>query len=488
MSIMPIIDLWKNDIIDQILLYSKFQKKQYYNFKFNFQIASFSIITSAKLYSDRIDDLSVSTEDFLSHMRNEKYKIIDKKINHKNPVFYKNFNLCHRFGKFVFSYNTNNIIFKLQMFKNFNFYKKNYLLKNFFSKKQTKFSQKSLNLYISSCCFLKNTINNLFIPTYNVNFQKKKLLGKNLSYLLNIENKISKVLCYQNVNNSGYRSYMRFKKNQKFLIIKKKMKTYKMVEDYFIFLRNKFLPRPISMVSKKNKIIFKKIGYFNNPNSTKKYRSVFFSTDSIRYNNEPLALVGLSINFDYELEKQIILEKKRKPDYTFIFFLKSPFLYNYKSLEVIGKINSYSKINNLCKFKKYLSNKFEKVFLLLMKKNTKTAFGNLIKYGSYLIPKKLIKFIKILKSKSFFLKTVIGVTKNLFLIRNNCFFLMTEFFFKNNINIKLKIMPYIKKKIFNFLKYIIFYQSTDWCQPLLNGSMNNIFFICHEIGSHANFF
>ena len=349
---MTIIDLWKNDIIDQILLYSRSQKKKYDNFKFSFQIASFSIITSVKLYSDRIDALSVSTEEFLSHMRNEKNRIIDKKNNFKNPVCYKNFNLCHRFERSIFSYDTNNIILRMQMPKNFNFYKKKYLFKNIFSKKKTKFLFQPLDLEFYFSLFFKNIINTLFIDINTVNIHNEKLLSKNLLQLLNIEKKISKLLCYQSMKRLGFRSNIRFKKKQKFCSIKKKMETCRTIEDYFIFLKNKFLSRPLSMISGKNKIIFKKIRCMNKIDSIKKYGSNFFLGDRLKYNKKSVVLAGLSINFDYKLREQIILEKKKTHRYAFTFFLKSPFLYKFKSQKMLGKINKHTKTDNLYKSKK----------------------------------------------------------------------------------------------------------------------------------------
>ena len=142
---------------------------------------------------------------------------------------------------------------------------------------------------------------------------------------------------------------------------------------------------------------------------------------------------------------------------------------------MLGKINKHTKTDNLYKSKKTPSNNFEKIFSSLLKKSNKSTHENLKKYGSDLIPKKLTEFIEILDSGLFFIKSVIAFPKHFFSLRKNCFYLISEFFFKNKVNIDLRVLLCIKKNFFKFLKYIIFYQNNEWCQLLLNSTMDNIF-------------
>ena len=79
-------NIWEIDTIDRILAYSKRKENAFKFFKFDFQIASFSIQKTLKIYSDKVKMLSASTKDFWKILLNDRAKIIKKNSTSKKVL------------------------------------------------------------------------------------------------------------------------------------------------------------------------------------------------------------------------------------------------------------------------------------------------------------------------------------------------------------------------------------------------------------------
>lgn len=54
MNLINVNNIWKNDIIDRILSYSKIKENKSGFLRFDFQLAYLSILKTLKIYSDKI--------------------------------------------------------------------------------------------------------------------------------------------------------------------------------------------------------------------------------------------------------------------------------------------------------------------------------------------------------------------------------------------------------------------------------------------------
>ena len=79
-------NIWEIDTIDRILAYSKRKENAFKFFKFDFQIASFSIQKTLKIYSDKVKMLSASTKDFWKILLNDRALIIKKNSTSKKVL------------------------------------------------------------------------------------------------------------------------------------------------------------------------------------------------------------------------------------------------------------------------------------------------------------------------------------------------------------------------------------------------------------------
>ena len=84
-------DVWTIDIIDKFLLYSAIKgNNEIQKYSSYFQLASFSVQTSVKIYKNRINSLLDLTKNFLFFLKQNKNKIIYQRIKENQSFITEN--------------------------------------------------------------------------------------------------------------------------------------------------------------------------------------------------------------------------------------------------------------------------------------------------------------------------------------------------------------------------------------------------------------
>ena len=130
-------NLWEIDTIDKILLYSAFEGTENFNkSNYYFQLASFSLHTSVKVYTDRINALLDETKTFLFSLKKVENKIGYQKINEKEFLRTKNSRKIFVTERLISNFNFNSKWFGCFSSGINNFFKKKLVFKNFLRKKK----------------------------------------------------------------------------------------------------------------------------------------------------------------------------------------------------------------------------------------------------------------------------------------------------------------------------------------------------------------
>ena len=155
-------NIWEIDTIDRILAFSKRKENAFKFLKFDFQIASFSIQKTLKIYSEKVKMLSASTKDFWKILLNDRAKIIKKNSPSKKLLKIKNQSIIFFLKKLFYFLNENKRLTLLPKNQKFNFLEGKNFYKNYLEKKGLNFPSTSHQFYFKLTFYLKKPNNPFF--------------------------------------------------------------------------------------------------------------------------------------------------------------------------------------------------------------------------------------------------------------------------------------------------------------------------------------
>jgi hypothetical protein len=456
--------LWDSNLIDRILTYSVLREKlSSENIKYNFNLASFSIQTSIKIYSDRINSLTDSMRNFLFYFENKNSKQFDKNTPLNSYSKIKNSIQDTLLDRLNYSYFSNNLEFKLNTF-NFNFYKSPACFKNLLKKN----TENSINLSM----YKYKT--NLMIKLFGFIFIKKKPRQKIIKNK-RLEKKVLQTL------NSKKMKIRNFKVREVEIEIISELivEIYKNKEIFAILnkIRSDLKRFNHHLTIKSNVKYFKKNQFFR---KFKVWNTVFSNLYDYKIHRKAISYAYFSNFFmDIFTNKKAIKENRSFHNVLMWYFYRNHFRENvFKipfdneniELEIKNKISSYNLIF-----------KFNKKFDVFVGKEKKLLYGNKIYSGFPQNQKDQYISIEKYDIEIFGLKFIAKTNSRLaFLEMKKCIFLISNCFLKDRVNFAYKSKLPLKKKFFNFLKDIIFYQIKGYSQTLYCTDISRIVLLPHN--------
>jgi len=468
--------LWKNDIIDRIFVYSANKKKKTKD-NFNFQLASFSIQTIIKIYSDRIKALSIYTEDFLYHLEKNKNKIGYENIKSNYSTKLNVFKYLLIFVRLIMSYSLNKNITGSIIIRKFNFYTIEYYYKNFFFKKK-KHLFYILKYQLSFDFPIKQVILDFFKLRIKQNIKGEEIFEEYVLQVLKLEKiKINHII-YVKKRKKFETKLDIICKGKKFQKFKKILKTIEIIKGYIFFLKNKNLNKLISKSLDKSKSIVNFLNFKKEIGLKKTFKKILFMYIKSGFYKRPSTLIFILENIDSIFKIKSESEKKEFSCYNFKFILKNHLIQIKKNYNLFTK-NRNNKANNFIILNMDFFDNQGKIFGSLVKK-LKKFFFEIIENKKYILQQNQMNLIENSNLKFFKLKSILNIKNKLFFLKERCYFLFSNFFLEKKINFVFLKKQTIKKKIFDFLNHLIYQLNKKKLQILLKANMDQILTVSHE--------
>jgi hypothetical protein len=469
--------LWKNDIIDRIFVYSANKKKKTKD-NFNFQLASFSIQTIIKIYSDRIKALSIYMEDFLYHLEKNKNKIRNENIKSKYSIKLNVFKYLLMFERLIMSYSLNKNITGSIIIRKFNFNTIEFFYKKIFLKKN-KHLFWTLEYQLSFNFPFKQIILDFFKLRIKQNIKGEEIFEDYVLQVLKLEKiKINHII-YVKKRKKFETKLDIICKGRKLKKIKKILKTIETIKGYIVFLKNKNLNKFISKSLDKSNSIVNFLNFKKEIGLKKTIRKILFIYIKSVFYKKPSTLIFILENLDSIFKIKSESEKKEIPCYNFKFFLNNHLIQIKKNYNLFTK-NRNNKANNFIILKKDFFDNQGKIFGSLVK-NYKKFFFEIIENKKSILHRNQINLVEYSYLKFFKLKSILNIKNNLFFLKERCCFLFSNFFLETKINMGFLKKQTLKKKIFDFLNHLIYQLNKKKLQILLKANMDQILIVSHEI-------
>jgi hypothetical protein len=189
-------------------------------------------------------------------------------------------------------------------------------------------------------------------------------------------------------------------------------------------------------------------------------------------------LIFILENIDSIFKIKSKSEKKEVSCYNLKFFLNNHLIQIKKYYNLFTK-NRNNKANNFIILNKDFFDNQGKIFGSLVKKHKKFFFEIIENKKSILQPNQM-NLVENSNLKFFKLKSILNIKNKLFFLKERCYFLFSNFFLENKINLGFLKKQTIKKKIFDFLNHLIYQLNKKKLQILLKANMDQILTVSHE--------
>lgn len=472
-------NIWEIDTIDRILAYSKRKENSFKFFKFDFQIASFSIQKTLKIYSDKVKMLSASTKDFWKILLNDRALIIKKNSTSKKVLKIKNQSIIFFLKKLFYFLNEKKKLTLFPKNQKFNFLEGKSFYKNYLEKKGLNFTSTSHQFYFKLAFYLKKpsnpflrfickkpfkTLNIHLLPVFNCKYITK--------FKIIFQKKISKKKVFDPETH--------FKKKRQILKFNK-------IFDAFCKFKIRNIFSNSIPIEKLENITIKKLDSNHtvlkaNKNYSEYKKNIFLIKLGQNFSKIFSKISCLLVNLKSSNNFKIKVYKKRNVYSKFFFIAQTSFVSSYKTFEGLNCLVSFKKENSSNNFKKKPLIFFKRNFHFFWKrrKNDFLDIENFF-FSLKVFHKESKNSIHFLHLKKRGLEINLNTEKHfIFGKKRECFFIFSSFSKKNQWKIDDKIFLESKRKKFELLKYLIFSQTKNTYKILFTAKLNKIFFLSHN--------